>query len=151
MKKLSMAIVISLLRATAVLLGILAIVGVVLLSGYSHEAGQEALLGDGVYTERQASRGARVYRTTCESCHAPNLEGSEAGPTLLGEEFLEGWDGEVLAELMILMTDTMPEDNPGGLTTGEYIDVLSYLLRENGFPPGGELTSDALDDIVIGF
>ena len=92
-----------------------------------------------------------MYRTTCESCHAPNLEGSEVGPTLLGDEFLEGWDGEVLAELMILMTDTMPEDNPGGLTAGEYMDVLSYLLRENGFPPGSELTSDALDDIVIGF
>ena len=93
--------------------------------------------------------GARVYRTTCESCHAVNLEGSEQGPTLLGDEFLEGWDGEVLAELMILMMDTMPGDNPGGLTEEEFTDVLSYLLRENGYPPGDELTADMLEEIVI--
>ena len=74
---------------------------------------------------------------------------SEQGPTLLGDEFLEGWDGEVLAELMILMMDTMPGDNPGGLTEEEFTDVLSYLLRENGYPPGDELTADMLEEIVI--
>ena len=144
-----MSAAISVWREGAILSVSLAIVGVVLLPGYPPAAGQEVSLGDGVYTERQAGRGARVYRTTCESCHAVNLEGSEQGPTLLGDEFLEGWDGEVLAELMILMMDTMPGDNPGGLTEEEFTDVLSYLLRENGYPPGDELTTDMLEEIVI--
>ena len=137
------------LRAGVVLSGILTVAGVVSLHGSPHAAGQEVLLGDGVYTERQANRGARVYRTICESCHAPNLEGSEGGPTLLGDEFLEGWDGETLAELMLLMMDTMPEENPGGLTEEEYTDVLSYLLQQNGYPPGDKLTSDTVKEIVI--
>ena len=137
------------LRAGAVLSGILTIAGVVLQPDSPHAAGQPGELGDGVYTERQANRGARVYRTTCESCHAPNLEGSEEGPTLRGDEFLEGWDGEVLAELMILMVDTMPEENPGGLAEEEYTDVLSYLLQQNGYPPGDELTSETMEDITI--
>lgn len=114
-------------------------------------ASQEPVLADGVYSDRQASRGERVYRSTCESCHAPSLEGSEEGPTLRGDEFLEGWDGEVLAELMILMVDTMPEENPGGLSEEEYTDVLSYLLQQNGYPPGDDLTADALEEIVIEF
>ena len=79
------------------------------------------------------------------------LRVSEEGPTLLGEEFLEGWDGEILAELMILMVDTMPEEDPGGLSEQDYTDVLAYLLRENGYPPGDELTADALEEIVIEF
>ena len=144
-----MSAAISVWRASVVLSGILTFAAVVLVPDYPHAAAQDVPLSDGVYSERQANRGARVYRTTCESCHAPNLEGSEEGPTLVGEEFLEGWDGEALAELMLLMTDTMPKENPGGLTEGEYTDVLSYLLQQNGYPPGAELTSDALEDIVI--
>ena len=77
------------------------------------------------------------------------LRARKEGPTLLGEEFLEGWDGEVLAELMFFMKDEMPEDNPGGLSEEEYMDVLAYLLQENGYPPGDELTSGALEEIII--
>jgi mono/diheme cytochrome c family protein len=132
-----------------VVLAGLTITGIAVGYEYPRAAGQEAVLADGVYTDRQAGRGERVYRTTCESCHAPNLEGSEEGPTLLGDEFLEGWDGEILAELMILMVDTMPEENPGGLSEEEYTDVLAYLLRQNGYPAGDELTADALEEILI--
>ena len=111
--------------------------------------GQDLLLEDGVFTGPQASRGERVYRRTCESCHAPNLEGSEEGPTLIGEEFLGGWDGEILAELMILTLDTMPEEDPGGLSEEEYTDVMAFILKENGYPEGDELTMDLMEEILI--
>lgn len=136
-------------RARVVLSAILTITAIVLLQDHPYAARQERVLGDGVYSERQANRGARVYRTTCESCHGPRLEGSEEGPTLLGDEFLGGWDGEVLAELMLLMMDTMPAGNPGGLTEEQYTDVIAYLLQQNGYPPGDELTSDMLEDVII--
>ena len=119
----------------------LTITGVAVGYEYPRAAGQETVLADGVYTDRQAGRGERVYRSTCESCHAPNLEGSEEGPTLIGDE--------ILAELMILMVDTMPEENPGGLSEEEYTDVLAYLLERNGYPAGDELTADALEKILI--
>ena len=112
--------------------------------------GQDLLLSDGVYSDTQASRGARVYRRICASCHAGELDGSEMGPALSGAEFLGGWDGEVLAELMSLISNTMPAEDPGGLDQGEYTDVLSFILRANGFPPGDELTIDAMAEILIG-
>ena len=78
-------------------------------------------------------------------------QGSEEGSVLIGEEFLGGWDGEILAELMLLMMDTMPEENPGGLSEEEYTDVLAFLLQENGYPAGDELTTDLLEEILIEF
>jgi hypothetical protein len=37
----------------------------------------------------------------------------------------------------------MPEDAPGSLEPQQYVDIISYVLRANGFPPGDrELTAD---------
>ena len=36
-----------------------------------------------------------------------------------------------------------------GLSEEEYTDVLAYLLRQNGYPAGDELTADALEEILI--
>lgn len=146
-----MAVSIKVLGAGVILTTVLTIAGVVVLNESPNALAQDRVLADGVYTDQQASRGERVYRTVCESCHAPNLEGSEEGSVLIGEEFLGGWDGEVLAELMFLMMDTMPEENPGGLSEEEYTDVLAFLLQENGYPAGDELTTDLLEEILIEF
>jgi len=110
-------------RSTGVASTILTIGGIAFLYGSPRATGaQELLLSDGMYSESQASRGERVYRTTCEICHAPNLEeGRRQAPSLLGEPFLEGWDGEVIAELLTLMMDTMPEDAPGSLSAQNYL------------------------------
>ena len=57
-------------------------------------------LTDGVYSDSQATRGGRVYRQACASCHARNLEGGEMGPGLTGGPFITAWEGESLAALM---------------------------------------------------
>ena len=107
-------------------------------------------LSDGVYSDRQANRGRRVYRQTCVSCHAANLEGGEMGPSLFGDPFLEPWAGESLGELMALVQQTMPQDNPGGLSPEAYTDVLAYLLKVNEYPAGeADLTAESLEAIVI--
>ena len=111
---------------------------------------QEPTLRAGVYSDRQASRGGRVYRQACVSCHASNLEGGEMGPGLLGDPFLGPWGGESLGELMALLQQTMPQDNPGGLSEKDYADVLAYLLKVNEYPSGeAELTVESLEAIVI--
>lgn len=107
-------------------------------------------IGDGVYSESQASRGGRVYRQACASCHAVDLQGNEMGPGLAGAAFLGGWEGASLAELMTLVRLTMPQDNPGGLSEEEYLDVVAYMLQANEFPSGeDDLTIEAIEDIVI--
>jgi len=35
-----------------------------------------------------------------------------------------------------VISDTMPEDNPGSLKPQEYADVIAYLLKLNNFPAG---------------
>ena len=113
-------------------------------------ASQEGGLSDGVYSDSQASRGGRVYRQACSSCHATSLEGGEMGPPLVGGPFLSPWEGESLGELMAYFQQTMPQDNPGGLSEQDYTDVLAYMLRVNEFPSGdGDLTLETVQDIVI--
>lgn len=118
--------------------------------GSAAAAGPQHALRDGVYSERQARRGRRVYRQACVSCHAEQLEGGEMGPGLVGPAFLEPWVGASLEELMDLVRQTMPQDNPGGLGDQAYIDLVAYLLRANEYPAGeADLTADSLATLLI--
>jgi len=63
--------------------------------------------------------------------------------------FLQTWDGEVLAELMMLAQGTMPQNSPGELTEVDYTDIVAFILSSNGFPLGEELTMASMEDIVI--
>ena len=111
---------------------------------------QELGLTDGVYSDSQATRGGRIYRQVCSSCHAPNMEGGEMGPGLRGKPFIDPWDGERLAELMSYVQETMPQDNPGSLSDEDYTDVLAYVLKVNEFPAGDlDLTVESVENIVI--
>ncbi len=111
---------------------------------------QELGLTDGVYSDAQATRGGRIYRQFCSSCHAPNMEGGEMGPGLRGKPFIDPWDGERLAELMSYVQETMPQDNPGSLSDEDYTDVLAYVLKVNEFPAGDlDLTVESVENIVI--
>src|ERR1700724_2948108 len=83
---------------------------------------------DGVYTKEQAGRGQTVYREECMKCHAENLMGGEAGPALVGDEFLPKWNGKTVGDLCQLIRKTMPSDDPGNLSTGQYSDVVAYIL-----------------------
>ena len=99
-------------------------------------------VNDGVYTAAQADRGAEVFKTTCSACHDT--------AKFTGAEFLSGWTGKPIHELYDTIHTTMPEDNPGGLKPQQYIDVITYFLKLNGYPVGTtELpaTDDALKAI----
>lgn len=113
-------------------------------------SGQERSTGSGVYTDAQASRGATVFNSTCAACHAEDLSGNEMGPPLAGSAFLEYWQGLSLADLMQVMSISMPQDNPGSLDSPQYIEIIAYMLEKSGFPSGTEdLTEDALGEIGI--
>jgi len=83
---------------------------------------------DGVYTSRQASRGARSFEISCSACHD---RVQFTGPT-----FLESWSERSLSDLFGFMQASMPEDSPGSLRPQEYADVISFFLSLNGFPAG---------------
>jgi mono/diheme cytochrome c family protein len=98
----------------------------------------------GVYTAAQAERGQSVYRSKCASCHAPNR--------FTDDFFYQSFAGKPLWEMFDVISDSMPEDNPGSLKKEEYADVIAYLLQLNKFPAGeAELPTDkdALSAILM--
>jgi mono/diheme cytochrome c family protein len=106
----------------------------------------------GVFTAAQAERGKGRYQTHCVECHAPDLGGTTFGdgaPALKGDGFLAG---ENLYAVFDEVKRAMPFNAPGSLSDDVYIDVLAYVLRENGYPAGSEeLKADpaVLKQIVI--
>ena len=100
-------------------------------------AGQTRTTWDGVYTEAQAERGRERYRALCGYCHRDDLSGggSEAGaPALRGPFFLNQWRDRPLVDLFVTIGTTMPQQNPDSLRAQTVIDIVSYLLRQNGMP-----------------
>jgi mono/diheme cytochrome c family protein len=92
---------------------------------------------DGVYTEEQATRGRSTYLAqSCVRCHGETLVGTEFGPSLMGDEFVTKWSGMTVGDLFVLIRETMPQDNPGRLSTQQTADIVSYLLKTNDFPAG---------------
>jgi S-disulfanyl-L-cysteine oxidoreductase SoxD len=93
---------------------------------------------DGVYSERQAGRGRRVYGRSCEHCHGASLEGNEPReiPALVFEPFMRQWNGRTVAELFEHVSRSMPADDRGSLTPRAYGDVVAFVLESNGFPAG---------------
>jgi mono/diheme cytochrome c family protein len=83
----------------------------------------------GVYTPEQADRGQLLYRNKCASCHPPVRFTDE-------DLFHQVYAGKPLWELFDAISETMPEDDPGGMQPEEYADVIAYILRLNRYPTG---------------
>ena len=104
------------------------------------------VVADGVYTKEQAERGHALYDGACASCHGVKLEGGSSTP-LAGDQFAASWSRPnlTLDDFFYIVRKTMPKDTPGSLTREEYVDMVAYILQQNGFPPGEkELTPDPL-------
>lgn len=95
---------------------------------YGAPMSQEKSVKAGVYTAAQAGRGEALFRASCASCHAPNR--------FTDDLFYLSFAGKPLWEMYDVISDTMPEDNPGSLKPQEYADVMTYLLKLNKFPEG---------------
>ena len=108
---------------------------------------------DGVFTADQALRGKSGYDGVCARCHGVPLTGSDGnGPTLKGPAFLAHWDKDTLGSLYTKIRDTMPAGSPGTLTDEVKLQILAYVLQQNGFPAGTtDLPGDvnALEEIGI--
>jgi mono/diheme cytochrome c family protein len=91
---------------------------------------------DGSYTAAQAERGNAQYSQNCAACHGSGLTGNGEAPALVGGEFISNWAGLTLGELFERIRTTMPQDNPGKLSRAQYSDILSFILKSNGYPAG---------------
>ena len=93
---------------------------------------------DGVFTPAQAIQGRAVYQETCAECHDTG-----EGPTLFGIGFMRRWFQQSLADVFTKMQTQMPLNGPGTLPEKSYVDVLTFVLEQSGFPAGAkELTAE---------
>lgn len=107
------------------------------------QTAQTTSVWSGVYTEEQAKRGEVVSNKLCTSCHGPELSGGEAGPTLVGLEFVGNWNNLTVADFYDRVHATMPADAPGTMTPQQTTDVTAYVFKLNKYPAGKtELPSD---------
>lgn len=90
----------------------------------------------GVYSDAQATRGEGIANKSCAACHGTGLAGGEAGPTLVGLEFLSNWNTLTVADLFDRINTTMPADSPGSLSPAQTAEVASYILKLNKYPAG---------------
>ena len=87
-----------------------------------------------LFTADQVARGELRYGQECLSCHGEDLDDGDLGPPLRGSDFHTHW-GDVAA-LFSYTKSTMPQNNPGSLTNGDYAAFLALLLQNNGYEPG---------------
>jgi mono/diheme cytochrome c family protein len=96
----------------------------------------------GIFTPAQLERGKAVYRADCATCH----DATELGeaPSLSGDIFMRNWEGHTVGRLYTKILEQMPANNVRSVSPSQKLDVLAYILHENGFPSGADdLTADA--------
>ena len=126
-------------RALLLLPAVAALIAVV-----PHLAGAQAAK-PALYTADQATAGAAVYSQACAACHGAQLEGV-AAPALKGANFGEMAAAQSLTAdaLLDVISNTMPQSDPGSLKPEENAAVTAYILQQNGYPAGSTaLAKDA--------
>ena len=92
---------------------------------------------DGVYTVDQATRGKVTFDNNCSECHMSDLSG-RSGPALKGDSFMEHWRGKSVGSLFEKIKTTMPADWRTQLSDPRTLDLVAFLLQENGFTAGDQ-------------
>lgn len=87
------------------------------------------------FTADQAEKGQTEYQQQCAQCHGVRLEGTEA-PGLLGQDVMGNWD--TAGGLYDFISVAMPPAQPGQLGEAAYLNIVAYIMRENGAQPGDE-------------
>lgn len=91
----------------------------------------------GYYTEAQARRGQQIYTANCMQCHGAKLQG-EACPALAGKDFEDSLEYSKMSakQLFSFISSQMPYNDPGSLKQQQYLHVLAYILKKNGYAAG---------------
>jgi S-disulfanyl-L-cysteine oxidoreductase SoxD len=105
------------------------------------------------FTQEQADSGRKEYMTSCAACHGDHLAGTSA-PALIGATFDASWAKHTASELYEFVQSTMPLCAGGALSSQAYVNVVAFILRENGAQPGPDTlspqTNVKIGDIIIG-
>ncbi len=111
-------------------------------SGFSFAAARQA--GSvGAFTAVQANSGRAAYQQNCAPCHLPDLRGSNEAPPLAGGNFVNTWRSRTTADLVNRIHNTMPANNPGSVGEQDVIDIVAFILQQNGAVAGAQALTSA--------
>jgi cytochrome c-type protein NapC len=96
---------------------------------------------DGWYSVEQAAAGKSLYSDLCSKCHGAKLEGI-VGPALSGVTWKQRFGGARLLTVWGEIKGPMAEYVGKTFTTQQSLDILAYLLQQNGLPAGKESLAD---------
>jgi alcohol dehydrogenase (cytochrome c) len=88
-------------------------------------------------TAEQAEAGRADYAQHCAMCHGADMRLLPTAP-LAGPEFASRWRGRSTNEMLAQLRATMPPEGPGALPEETYVNVMAYLLAQNGAVAGAE-------------
>jgi mono/diheme cytochrome c family protein len=91
---------------------------------------------EGVYSDEQAARGAKLFQQSCALCHGAALGGLGEAPALIGAQFIGDFNGLTVGDLFERIRTTMPLNNPSSLAREEYAAILAFVLKSNGYKSG---------------
>jgi alcohol dehydrogenase (cytochrome c) len=96
-----------------------------------------------LFTDAQAVRGQALYDKKCAACHGNQLDNGTAA-ALVGGKFMSKWTGKSVDDLYYITKTQMPYGAGGTMKDQEYIDVVAFMLKANGYKSGAqELKADA--------
>jgi nitrate/TMAO reductase-like tetraheme cytochrome c subunit len=95
----------------------------------------------GWYTVEQAAAGKKLFEDSCSRCHGAKLEGG-AGPALSGITWKQRFGGAKLLTVWGEIKGPMAEYAGRAFTTQQSLDILAYLLQQNGLAAGSRPLTD---------
>ena len=103
----------------------------------------------GWYTVEQAAAGEKLYQAQCANCHGAKLEGG-TGPSLKGTTWHQMYGGARLLTVWGEIEGPMAQYAGTTYTTQQSLDIVSYLLQQNGLPSGSQPLADTreLSDVL---
>jgi cytochrome c len=107
-------------------LGIMVMAALVAATAHAHSASANESLS---YTQAQASTGHRIFEARCSACHGATLQGIVA-PALAGPH--SAVKGKTAANVFDFIAHSMPLGAPGSLSRDQYVQIMAFLLKENG-------------------
>ena len=109
-----------------------------------HVYEQEQSNEGGWYTEEQAAEGAKTYAQRCVPCHGADLGGG-VGPALKGASWQQLYGGARLLTVWGEIKGPMAQYARTTFTTQQSLDLLAYLLQQNGLSAGQQPLADTRD------
>ena len=124
--------------ATQRLLTLLA-AGTVLAIAVAPALGKPAASDSVSFLASQATAGEKQFETHCAVCHGEQLEGG-VGPALAGPNAatLRTKLHATVSDIFSIMSMEMPLNAPESLKHHQYVEIMAFVLKKNGYKPGSQ-------------